>query len=336
MDKRYQVFVSSTYADLKEERSRVIQALMEMDCIPAGMELFPAMDEEQWHFIKRVIDDCDYYLVIVGGRYGTLTPEGVSYTEKECEYALARNLKVTAFLHDNPDEIPLGKSEKSDEARAKLQAFREKLKTGRLVRMWNKAEQLPGLVALSLQKTIRTYPAVGWVRADQMPTAQLLSETNELRKHNQTLQAELSLLKATTSIPDLASLDDVVELNGTGLLPDATASYYRWKASLSWGEVFGRIAVFLMEHPNDEAVFERLKLVLPEEKLRNVGWSSEQFENVKVQLLALGLIRIDWQQSVGAGMQLYWSLTPKGEQTLLAVRAARKSAKDEDEVSGRS
>jgi len=59
LEKRYQVFVSSTYADLKEERQKVIQALMELDCIPAGMELFPAADEEQFEFIKRVIDDCD-------------------------------------------------------------------------------------------------------------------------------------------------------------------------------------------------------------------------------------------------------------------------------------
>ena len=65
MNKRYQVFVSSTYADLKEERQRVIQTLMEMDCIPAGMELFPAADEEQWLFIRKVIDDCDYYLLDV-------------------------------------------------------------------------------------------------------------------------------------------------------------------------------------------------------------------------------------------------------------------------------
>ena len=41
MDKRFQVFVSSTYADLQEERQKVIQALMEMDCIPAGMVLAP-------------------------------------------------------------------------------------------------------------------------------------------------------------------------------------------------------------------------------------------------------------------------------------------------------
>jgi hypothetical protein len=65
MEKRFQVFVSSTYDDLKIERSKVIQTLMEMDCIPSGMELFPAMDEEQWEFIKKVIDDCDYYLLII-------------------------------------------------------------------------------------------------------------------------------------------------------------------------------------------------------------------------------------------------------------------------------
>ena len=55
MDKRYQVFVSSTYADLKDERRAIIQTLIEMDCIPAGMELFPAADEERFQFIKSII-----------------------------------------------------------------------------------------------------------------------------------------------------------------------------------------------------------------------------------------------------------------------------------------
>ena len=91
MDKRYQVFLSSTYTDLKEERQKLIHALMEMDCIPAGMELFPAADEEQFEFIKRIIDDCDYYIVIVGGRYGSLAGGGISYTEKEYEYAKSKN-----------------------------------------------------------------------------------------------------------------------------------------------------------------------------------------------------------------------------------------------------
>ena len=92
MEKRYQVFVSSTYADLKDERQKVIQTLMELDCIPSGMELFPAMDEEQWQFIKNIIDDCDYYLLIIGGRYGSLAEDGISYTEKEYDYAIEKGL----------------------------------------------------------------------------------------------------------------------------------------------------------------------------------------------------------------------------------------------------
>ena len=84
---------------------------MEMDCIPAGMELFPAADEEQWEFIKRVIDDCDYYILIIGGRYGSTTAAGISYTEKEYDYAIENDLKVLAFIHEKPDDIPVGKSD---------------------------------------------------------------------------------------------------------------------------------------------------------------------------------------------------------------------------------
>ena len=78
MDKRYQVFISSTYSDLKEERGKVMQTVMSLDCIPAGMEFFTAIDSEQLEFIKKIIDDCDYYILIIGGKYGSMT--AVSYT----------------------------------------------------------------------------------------------------------------------------------------------------------------------------------------------------------------------------------------------------------------
>ena len=167
MNRRFQIFVSSTFADLQEERQKVIQTLMEMDCIPAGMELFPAADEEQWAFIKRIIDDCDYYILIIGGRYGSLTAEGISYTEKEYDYAISINLKVLAFVHEKPDEIPLGKSDTDPTVRQKLEDFRQKVSKNRLVKTWRMASDLPGLIALSLSKTIKAYPAVGWVRAKQ-------------------------------------------------------------------------------------------------------------------------------------------------------------------------
>src|SRR5947209_7845098 len=110
MEKRYQVFVSSTYEDLREERQEVMQALLELDCIPAGMELFPAADEDQWTLIKKVIDDCDYYLVIIGGRYGSIGSDGKSYTQMEYEYALTKQKHAIAFLHENPGDIPASKT----------------------------------------------------------------------------------------------------------------------------------------------------------------------------------------------------------------------------------
>jgi hypothetical protein len=40
--KRYQIFISSTFTDLKEERDEVTQAIMELGHFPYGMEAFPA------------------------------------------------------------------------------------------------------------------------------------------------------------------------------------------------------------------------------------------------------------------------------------------------------
>ena len=54
MDTRYQVFVSSTFRDLQSERREVMQALLEMNCFPAGMELFPATDDDAWTLIKSM------------------------------------------------------------------------------------------------------------------------------------------------------------------------------------------------------------------------------------------------------------------------------------------
>ena len=105
------MFISSTYSDLKDERDRVFQTLLGMDCMPAGMELFPALDEEQLKFIKRIIDDCDYYILIIGGRYGSVSPEGVSYTEKEYQYAIEKKIPVLAFLHEKPEDLPASKTD---------------------------------------------------------------------------------------------------------------------------------------------------------------------------------------------------------------------------------
>ena len=85
MKVKYQIFVSSTYEDLKAERDIVIKTVLEMGNIPVGMEMFSAGDEQQWELIKRQIDDCDYYVVIVAHRYGS-TDGTISFTENRGEH----------------------------------------------------------------------------------------------------------------------------------------------------------------------------------------------------------------------------------------------------------
>lgn len=329
MDKRYQIFVSSTYADLKEERRRVIQALMEMDCIPSGMELFPAADEEQWEFIKRVIDDCDYYLLIIGGRYGSTTSEGISYTEKEYDYAIEKGLKVIAMLHGNPEEIPMGKSETVPELRGRLAAFRDKVATGRLVKFWKSADELPGLVALSLSKTMKMYPAVGWIRANQASNPQLLVEINELRKDKETLENELSQLRQSqkVSIPNLASLTDKVAITGKDL--SSSPPRNRLQRETTWQEIFALIAPHLLERPNDVRVKGVLgKSLFKERSLlsSSVTIDDQVYQTIKVQFRALNLVELQNLKTTTGGMALFWSLTKRGYSLMLSLRTIKSDS----------
>jgi hypothetical protein len=165
MDKRYQVFVSSTFVDLKDERQEVIESLIQLRCLPAGMEFFPASGRDKWEYIKKVIDDSDYYLLIIGGRYGSVDSTGISYTEKEYDYAVSRGLEPIVFIHGNPNKIPLEKSELNPELRERLNAFCEKAKSG-LVKFWNKSEDLRSLTAIHVGQIIHDRPAVGWVKSN--------------------------------------------------------------------------------------------------------------------------------------------------------------------------
>ena len=330
MDIRYQVFVSSTYADLQDARRRVIQTLMEIDCIPAGMELFPAADEEQWAFIQRVIDDCDYYLLIIGGRYGSLTAEGVSYTEMEYEYALKIGQPILAFLHGNPDELPPEMADGDPTLREKLDHFRQKVSTGRLVRLWQQPGELPGLVALSLQKTIKSHPGVGWIRGDQISSQEALIDLNELRKRNDTLLEQVARLESQLAtvpkIEGLAPLAQPVELSGECFL--SGYGWRPWKKEISWRDLFALIAPYLLGHPHDDQV----KATLGKSLFGLTGKSSstheprmndQDFQTVKIQLIAQNLVSVDYLKSTTGVMGLFWSLTRSGNTALLDLRTVR-------------
>ncbi len=338
--KRYQVFVSSTFTDLEQERRQVIETLLSHDCIPSGMEWFGAVDEAQFEFIKTVIDDCDYYIVIVAGRYGTPGPGGKSYTEREYDYAVSKGLEVLAFIHDDPDSITGGKLEKDPKVVAKLEKFRTKLRKGRLVSSWDgKERHLSVQVSAAITRAIRTRPAVGWVRANQVASLETLQELNELRKANKALEKEADELQGRPKAEGIAGLDESVTLGGTyrpplpPVGPGYGASRRRppsepkdWSISLTWKEVFGAIAPEIMNAPNDEKAYELLSGALfarSRKRGSDHRLDRDAFQTVKVHLIGLGLIECALGESVGNALRLFWQLTPAGERAMLDARVVR-------------
>lgn len=330
MDKRYQIFLSSTYSDLKEERQKVYQTLMEMDCIPAGMELFPATDEEQFEFIKKIIDDCDYYLLIIGGRYGSITSEGISYTEKEYDYAIEKKLKVIAFIHEDPSTLISAKTDRDQELEKKLFEFREKVKQNRLIKTWKIGNELPGLVALSLSKTIKTYPAIGWVRATSIGTAELLAEINALRKENEELRNKLAKENQNiVSIEDIASLDEHIEIQAKYRV-DRGSYLANWNGKITWKTLFALIAPKILKKPNDYLAKSNLSSCIHNylgKSFYDFNIEDNDFETIKIQFKALGLINIDHLRTTDNKMALFWSLTSKGEALMIELRVIRNNQK---------
>lgn len=191
MDKKYKIFVSSTYTDLVDERQEVFKALIEKGHFPVGMEAFPSINMKQLEYIKEIIDDCDYYILIVAGMYGTLAEDGISYTEKEYEYALSKNIPTMNFIHEDYKKLSGNKIEDTDTGKAKLEAFIQKASTDNVRTTYNNVDQLIRKIYNSLDYSIKKFPREGWVRANQIANNETLTDDINLRKENDALKAKL-------------------------------------------------------------------------------------------------------------------------------------------------
>jgi hypothetical protein len=340
MEKRYQVFVSSTYQDLQEERQEVMHALLELDCIPSGMELFPAANETQWSLIKSVIDDCDYYVLILGGRYGSIGPEGISYTEMEYRYAMEKGKPTIAFIHENPGAIPTNKSENTDEGRQRLNSFRE-IVGQKMFKHWSTPENLGSVVSRSLIQLIKAHPAVGWVRADELPDREASLELLRLRKEVDELTAELQQARTTApkGTESLAQGEDQFQIDYSFSYGE-NRFFPHASLKISWNSIFANIAPEMIHEMSEM----RLKLALSSmiansewEELSQSGFSGihdfdineSDFQTIKIQLRALGLIvRSEKARSV-KDTETYWTLTPYGDQVMTRLRAIKRKTVDD-------
>lgn len=207
MEIKYQIFISSTYEDLKEERQKIVLSILKHDHFPIGMEYFSAEDEEQWNIIKRTIDKSDVYVLVIGHRYGSLAKEKISFTEKEFNYALERKIqgkiKIICFIRDRNVSIEINKIEQDEASKKKLEKFISRVKNSKiLVDFWDYKEKLLEVFSPAIVKTIKLLDSnsgksPGWVKLDTI--SHQLHESDQLESMKKMMFDEAMLCKLVIS-----------------------------------------------------------------------------------------------------------------------------------------
>lgn len=326
MTKKYQIFVSSTYEDLRDERDQVIKAALEMGHIPVGMEMFSAADEEQWAIITRQIDQSDYYVLVVAHRYGSTTPEGTSYTEKEYDYAISKGIPVLGFVIDDSAPWPKDRNESDPKGQKKLQAFKTKVKS-KLVQFWKTKEELHGRVSIALAKAITAYPRVGWVRADEVHGAEVTRELTRLSAENAAMRSELEAMRRVRE----SHQDEVRKVIHTMTANSRTFTVRttgKWEEGTRYTRTLADI--FLYSAPN--LIGENTSLGVGHSiALKCIG--TKFFQNWPVganmvsdwlaDLASLDLVEPSKKKHSVSDKNDYWSLTPLGKKVLKEFRRVR-------------
>lgn len=347
MEKRYQIFISSTFTDLKDERQAALKAILELDHMPAGMELFPAVDDTAWQLIKDVIDASDYYAVIIGGRYGSLDETGLGYTEKEYDYAISTKKPVIALLHENPDNLPREKTETDAAAWEKLKTFRAKVEKRHTCVYWNSAEQLKAKLIVGLTAETKRHPAIGWVRADQVPDQATLADILALRTKVSELEAKLQQ-ESSGPPPGTEDLLQGEETFGfhCAFKSDGTVKKPRtpqsWTATINpeWNEIFAAVAPSLIHEATDAQLRKQFRAFLErygkkewedDKDLKGIRLYDFSFEDEDeittciIQFRALGLIQESPKKHSIHDKGIYWTLTRYGDRLMVQLRALRRT-----------
>lgn len=341
---KYQIFISSTFEDLQEERDQVIRAVLEMGHIPVGMEMFSAADEEQWKIIARHIEQSDYYAVISAHRLGSITPEGISYTQKEYEYAKGLGIPILGFLIDDKATWPADRVDKNTRMQNLLNEFKSIIRT-RPVSFWSNAEDLYGKFSVALMKAITASPRPGWVRASDLnPSPEITAEVIRLSSENAFLRKQLTAAEDKSNKDHKNELQQVLE---TMFSTKRTYSY-RYTPAGPWQndqttslfDAFVKLGPEMMIEGTVESMARTLAMEIRVDKSQQ--WdlvALNQVRDLLADLMALDLVKPSSRKHPVADKNEYWSLAPTGLELLKISRRftlpqSRENKPEDTEIIG--
>ena len=262
---------------------------------------------------------------------------GISYTEKEYDYAVELGIPVMGFVPAQPDEIPVGKTDRSDAAAKKLAEFRKKVQS-RMTKDWKNAEDLGSKVTRGLIHLIKNNPRPGWVRGDQAMTPETRAEIAELNAKIAQFEKKDIEGSVSTSAQMEVSFAHGHEKVELFLKHKGYADYARREEdgdlTYTWDEIVEVLGPTMIDEAPEPALRETfnkhmlLDIQSDAENGWTTGWGSEAAEisdrswgAIIVQLRALRLITTGTKKRTVSDKAVYWKLTQAGDEYLVSLRA---------------
>jgi hypothetical protein len=182
----------------------------------------------------------------------------------------------------------------------------------------------------SLVAAFAEQPAEGWIRASAAASEDLLNQINDLRIRNEQLEKDKKRLteELAPKIENIAAFDSGYPVYYTYRV--LSNREYITKTSyltLTWREIFSAIGPEIMQARSPSLISKILAKYMKERKgiTRAVLLQSATLGQIKIQLAALGLIRIFQGKSTSGALAEWVQITSVGQKRLFESLVIREN-----------
>ena len=324
LDKRYQVFISTSGQEMQPERIILAQTLVGMGFFSWGLEQRTPLSTA---LARRQIDDCDYVILLLGSQYGEQSVSGVGYMHLEYIYAVTKQKPIIVFMHEEPAARDPSLHDQKPELREKFSEFRKLLQQDvDQVFTYRSLRDLEMAVRLNMPHMLERYPVSGWVRPQN---SQLLhDEIEQLKAKIEQLETEVGKREVDPflSLPKVSMHELFTFEYRMHAYQDGNFKELKIQKKLTWAQLLG-ILGHMFVHPTPEEYFSKCI----NDYLNDTGLSDARLEMPRAHAVARAQINIralhsikmqmrqnDWMVQAGRDdrQRMLWKLTSKGQKQL--------------------
>lgn len=326
LDKRYQVFITTSGKEMQPERVIASQTLIGMGFFSWGLEQRTPMSTA---FARRQIDDCDYVLLLLGSQYGERSVSGVSYLHLEYIYAVTKQKPIIVFIHDDPDSREDGLQEITPELKNRFHEFRNQLqKEVEQVVSYHSLRDLELAIRSYLPQMLERYPVAGWIRPHSIQTLQdqidhLKSQLNRVKMSHAKTELDPFLSLPRVALSDILSFNYHLHVYQDGNFQELTLT-----REMTWCEVLNVLSQEFEQATPEEYFSKILNHYLNQTGLQDAqkqmprahAVSRSQINVRSLHMIKQQMRQNEWIVPVGRDdrQRLLWKVT---DQFYLAVKS---------------